>query len=74
MINKYLKCKAIFSFQAVYIVADYKWSLRNIDPESEDYAKIKSQVRTSHVLPSPKFLKKNEDFIPMFLASLSFSM
>lgn len=30
--------------QATSIVIDYKWNLRNLDPESKEYELVKSQV------------------------------
>ena len=40
----FTKLLFFLSFQAVKIVADYKWSLRNVDKDSEEYQRVKSEV------------------------------
>ncbi|XP_045185749.1 aarF domain-containing protein kinase 1-like [Mercenaria mercenaria] len=44
---------------AVSIVADYKWNLRNIDPESKEYEIVKSQIHTRSALKLRAMCCKN---------------
>lgn len=44
---------------AVKVVADYKWNLRNVDPESKEYEIIKSEIHTRSALKLREMCCKN---------------